>query len=153
MNNRRYRANYGLLRRTVLWLRDLLLSSRHWYLSRVCRMNLAPTCRFSLKAKFDRTNPRGINIGEHTYVAFGVVVFAHDMCRGFHADTYIGDQCFIGANSIVMPGVRIGNQCIVGAGSVVTKDVPDNCIVAGNPATIIRTDIRTRAFGVLDVAQ
>lgn len=149
MNTRRYRANYGAARRIVLWLRDQVLASRHWYLSKICKMNLADSCRFSLKAKFDRTNPRGIHIGHRTYVAFGVVVFSHDMCREFHANTFIGDDCFIGANSIVMPGVRIGDQCIVGAGSVVTKDVPDNCIVAGNPATIIRTGIRTRAFGVL----
>ena len=40
-----------------------------------------------------------------------------------------------------MPGVKIGNQVIVGAGSVVTKDVPSNCIVAGNPAKIIKTGI------------
>jgi acetyltransferase-like isoleucine patch superfamily enzyme len=41
-----------------------------------------------------------------------------------------------------MPGVRVGKQVIVGAGSVVTKDVPDHCVVAGNPARIIKTGIR-----------
>lgn len=57
-------------------------------------------------------------------------------------NTYIGDRCFIAMNAIIMPGVKIGRECIVGAGSVVTKDVPDHCIVAGNPAKIIRTGIR-----------
>ena len=40
----------------------------------------------------------------------------------------------IGANSVVIPGVTIGENALVGAGSVVTKDVPDNAVVAGNPA-------------------
>ena len=40
-----------------------------------------------------------------------------------------------------MPGVKLGNCVIVGAGAVVTRDVPDNCIVAGNPAKIIRKNI------------
>lgn len=43
---------------------------------------------------------------------------------------------------MIMPGVHIGNECVVGAGSVVTKDIPSNCIVAGNPAKIIRKGIR-----------
>ena len=87
MKDRRYRPNYGLLRRFVLWARDMVFSSRRWYLTRICKMDLAPRCKFSLKANFDRTNPRGIHIGNDTYVAFGVVVLSHDMCRAFHADT------------------------------------------------------------------
>ena len=48
-----------------------------------------------------------------------------------------------------MCGVKIGNEVIVGAGAVVTKDVPDNSIVAGNPARIVRSGIRTKRFGQL----
>lgn len=49
----------------------------------------------------------------------------------------IDDNSFIGADAIILPGVRIGKHAIVGAGAVVSKDVPDNMIVAGNPARII----------------
>ena len=49
----------------------------------------------------------------------------------------IGNNVFIGYGSIVLPGISIGNNCIVGAGSIVTKDVPDNSVVAGNPAHFI----------------
>ena len=50
----------------------------------------------------------------------------------------IGDDTWMGGNSTVLPGVTIGKRVIVGAGAVVTKDVPDDAVVAGNPAKIIR---------------
>lgn len=50
----------------------------------------------------------------------------------------IGDDVWIGGGSIILPGVTIGNNVVVGAGSVVTKDIPDNVVVAGNPAKIIK---------------
>ncbi|TNG95153.1 sugar O-acetyltransferase [Pasteurellaceae bacterium USgator11] len=50
----------------------------------------------------------------------------------------IGDNVWIGGNSVVMPGVRIGNNAVIGAGSVVTKDIPDNCIAVGNPCKVLR---------------
>lgn len=56
----------------------------------------------------------------------------------FSAPVSIGDNSWIGEQVIILPGVHIGSGCIVGAGSVVTKNVPDNCIVAGNPARVIK---------------
>ena len=54
----------------------------------------------------------------------------------------IGDNVWIGAHSAVLKGVSIGDNTIVGAHSVVTRDVPPNCICAGNPARIIRREIQ-----------
>ena len=51
----------------------------------------------------------------------------------------VGDNTFIGARSIIMPGVNIGSNCIIGAGCIVTKDVPNNMVVAGVPARIVCT--------------
>lgn len=48
----------------------------------------------------------------------------------------IGEDCWLGGNVTLLPGITIGNRCIVAAGSVVTKDVPDDCMVAGNPAIV-----------------
>ena len=50
----------------------------------------------------------------------------------------IKEGAFIGINSVIMPGVSIGKNSVVGASSVVTKDVPDYCVVAGNPARVIK---------------
>lgn len=52
----------------------------------------------------------------------------------------IGDGCFIGANSIILKGTVLGKNCVVGAGSVVSGIFPDNVIIAGNPAKVIRTN-------------
>nr|WP_242824099.1 sugar O-acetyltransferase [[Clostridium] dakarense] len=50
----------------------------------------------------------------------------------------IGDNVWIGGGSIINPGINIGNNVVVASGSVVTKDIPDNVIVGGNPAKVIR---------------
>lgn len=55
------------------------------------------------------------------------------------ANYIIGDNCYFGTGVIVMGPVKIGNNVIIGAGSVVTKDIPDNSVVVGNPAKVIKT--------------
>ena len=50
----------------------------------------------------------------------------------------IGNDCWIGGNAIICPGVSIGDGCTVGAGSVVTKDIPANSLAVGNPARVIK---------------
>jgi acetyltransferase-like isoleucine patch superfamily enzyme len=50
----------------------------------------------------------------------------------------LGDGCDVGIGAIILPGVTIGKHAIVGAGAVVTRDVPDDTIVAGNPARVLR---------------
>ena len=55
-----------------------------------------------------------------------------------HAPIIIGDNVFIGTNSIILKGTTIGNNCVVGAGSVVHGNFGDNCVIAGNPAKVIK---------------
>ena len=119
-----------------------------WYLRSFYGMTIGDDTIISRRANLDRNvYPEGIHIGNHTLVT-GCTILTHDVCRSLKADTYIGDYCFI-AGRIILPGVHIGNHVIIGAGSVVTKDVPDNCIAAGNPARIIRRNIKTGRHGVL----
>jgi acetyltransferase-like isoleucine patch superfamily enzyme len=110
-------------------------------------MDIDPTARFSLSVHFDKTYPKGIHIGAQTYVAFDVAILAHDMTRGLYLHTRIGNRCFIGARSIILPGVQIGDECVIGTGSIVTKDVPARCLVAGNPARIISERIKVGPYG------
>lgn len=112
-------------------------------------MSIDKTCRISLKAKLDKTNPQGLIIKEYTYVAFGAVILAHDFPNDMsYCNTVIGRKCFIGCNAIILPGIEIGDEVIVAAGSVVTKNIESNSLVAGNPARIIKK-IKTKNYGQL----
>lgn len=51
----------------------------------------------------------------------------------------IGNDVWIGGNCTILPGVTIGNKVVVAAGAVVTREVPDNCVVGGVPARVIKT--------------
>jgi len=62
----------------------------------------------------------------------------HNRSMILTAPIIIGDDVFIGANTIILKGITIGNRAIIGAGSVVTKNIPDDEIWAGNPAKYIR---------------
>lgn len=128
-------------------IRHWVVKCKYLYLTKIWKMDIHPTARFSLSAKFDYTHPKGIHIGEKTYIAFRTSILTHDMTRGMFVDTYIGKNCFIGAHSLIMPGIRVGDNSIVAAGSIVTKDVPSFTIVAGNPARVIREGIEVKGFG------
>lgn len=84
-----------------------------------------------------------ITIGDNVVLAPRVHVLAHDSSTGLFigktraANVSIGNNVFVGAGSIILPGVHIGNRVIIGAGSIVTKDIPDNTVAAGNPAKAI----------------
>lgn len=75
----------------------------------------------------------GAMISHDTNIGTGVFVAPGANILGFVS---IGDSCFIGANSTIINNINIGNNVIIAAGAVVIKDVPDNVMVAGNPAVI-----------------
>ena len=75
----------------------------------------------------------------------GTWAFRHSDSRFAHVIKYgtieIGEYSFIGANTTILPGVKIGNHVVVGAGSVVTRDIPDGMVVAGVPAKVVCTTL------------
>lgn len=87
-----------------------------------------------------------ISIGSNTMFASGCYVSdsdwhdTYDRTRELdkHAPIVIGENCWFGVRAIVCKGVTIGDNSIIGAGSVVTRDIPANCIAAGNPARVVR---------------
>jgi acetyltransferase-like isoleucine patch superfamily enzyme len=99
------------------------------------------------------TEPWLIEIGDDVTLGQGVQLITHDGASRLFRDRLPGmcpfgnrfgtivihDNCFIGNNAILLPGVEVGPDSVVGAGSVVTKTVPPRTIAAGNPARLIKT--------------
>lgn len=112
---------------------------------------------------FDKISPEKLIIGKFCQIAHGTTFItssANHQYDGFSSypfavfgeewgksytpcykepkDTVLGNDIWIGYNATIMPGVKIGSGVIIGSCSVVTKDIPDYCIAAGNPAKIIK---------------
>jgi maltose O-acetyltransferase len=88
-----------------------------------------------------------VKIGDNCQMAPNVAIYTaghpiHPDSRNsayeYGIEVTIGNNCWIGGNSVICPGVHIGDNVIIGAGSVVTKDIPDWSIAAGNPCRVIR---------------
>ena len=84
-----------------------------------------------------------ISIGDNVTLSPNVIILAHDASTKIFIDytkigkVKIGNRVFIGACSIILPGVKIGNDVVVAAGSLVNSDIPDGVVVGGNPAKVI----------------
>lgn len=76
--------------------------------------------------------------GAHIYTATHPLNAIERRTVEFSKAVTIGDDCWIGGNAVICPGVSIGNGCVIGSGAVVTKDIPDNSLAVGNPARVIR---------------
>jgi len=87
----------------------------------------------------------GIVIGKNVRMGPGVKIISanHDLMN-FNVHTQsgpieIGNNCWLSANSIILPGVKLGNHVVCAAGAVVTKSFPDNnCLIGGVPAVVIK---------------
>src|SRR5256885_16692816 len=90
-------------------LREVVLTIRRQYLNRVWKMDIGKGTAISGSAKLDKTNPRGIHIGTYSVVTFGAAILTHDYVNQRTRDVRIGDNCFIGAHSIILPRVTIGD--------------------------------------------
>lgn len=132
----------NILSKIRFWLYGKSVRFHAWKYKTLYGMDIGGGTIVNRRANLDKAvNPHGIHIGENSRILANVVILSHDASRNIITDTYIGSNTIIGIRSIILPGIRIGNHCYIGAGSVVTKDVPDHCIAAGNPAKIIKTGI------------
>jgi carbonic anhydrase/acetyltransferase-like protein (isoleucine patch superfamily) len=116
------------------------------YAARAQGVRIGEGCRIYI-SQFG-SEPFLIQVGSRVTITSGVRLITHDGSTALVRDTAgrrfqrygpisIGDDVFIGINSIVLPGVSIGSRVVVAAGSVVTKSIPDGVVVGGNPARVI----------------
>lgn len=151
----------------VRWLITRIWYIDHqWYMKlylmflRRLGYNLTGTPRYiSGRTRIDGTDPSLITIGDDVVISSDVRILTHDFSvaridralgalreeginsaeeRSKVANVFIGDNSFIGAFSMLMPGTAIGRDCVIGAGSVVRGKIPDGSIVIGNPGRVIR---------------
>lgn len=95
------------------------------------------------------SGPFLIEIGDNVTITRGVCFVNHDGGVALFRKEYpglnvfgkikVGNNVFIGINSIILPGVTVGNNVVIGACSLVNKDIPDNVVVAGIPARVIKS--------------
>lgn len=87
---------------------------------------------------------KGISIGNNTDIGEYTTIWSleHDTQSATHScvggQTVIGNNCWIAPRTIILPNIKIGDNVVVATGSIVTKDIPDNVVVAGVPARIIK---------------
>lgn len=88
-----------------------------------------------------------VHIGNYVMCAPNVTISTtgHPVCgeyrrngTQFSLPVHIGNDVWLGANCVILPGVTIGNNVVIGAGSVVTHDIPDNCVAVGSPCRILK---------------
>lgn len=100
--------------------------------------------------RIDVTRPYLVEIGNDVNIAAGVTILTHGFDwivlrrkykqrLGSAGRVKLKNNIFIGMNATILMGVTVGNNVIIGANSLVSKDVPDNVVVAGNPARVIMT--------------
>ncbi|CAG9297214.1 sugar O-acetyltransferase [Celerinatantimonas diazotrophica] len=89
-----------------------------------------------------------VSIGDHCFIGpqVGIYTACHPLAPAkrdrvieFTKAVTIGNSCWIGGHATINPGVTLGNNVVVGSGAVVTKSFGDNVVIAGNPASVIRT--------------
>lgn len=96
----------------------------------------------------DTSRPSLLSIGNHVYLHRGLTIMSHDWASWVFLDKYhdfvpshskvtIGNNIWFGEFVTVLKGVKIGDNCIIGAGSIVTKDIPDNSVAVGVPARVV----------------
>ena len=87
-----------------------------------------------------------LKIGDNCSISSGVQIYSHDTVKWAlssgkekyeKAKTIIGNDCYIGSNSVINKGIKIGNKCVIGAKSFVNKDLPNQSIAVGSPIKII----------------
>ena len=106
---------------------------------------LSPSCYIQGK--------NGIEFGDNVWIGPGVgVISANHELTDFtkhikNGPIHIGNNCWLGMNSVILPGVELGEHVIVAAGAVVTRDFPDNCVIGGNPQSLSRKSMRTQGRG------
>lgn len=117
------------------------MSMKNWIYRTFLKMKIGKKTSIALMVMPDTMFPERIYIGDNTIIGYNTTILAHEYLIDEYrlGDVIIGNEVMIGANSTILPGVKIGDGAIVSAATLVHKDVPSGAMVGGNPMKIIFT--------------
>ncbi|WP_421381354.1 acyltransferase [Bacillus salacetis] len=117
------------------------LGMKNWLYKTFLKMNIGNETSFALMVMLDVMFPEKISVGRNTVIGYNTTILAHEyLIKEYRlGDVEIGSEVMIGANTTILPGIKIGDGAIVSAGTLVHKDVPAGAFVGGNPMKVIYT--------------
>jgi hypothetical protein len=131
----------------LIALRSAMTLPRNLLLRLTTGTSLPASVKLSLSGRIRPLRRGSVTVGADTLIAFKTLIITRDFLTGEDRPVRIGQRCFIGGGSVILPGVTVGDESIVGAGAVVFDDVPPRSIVGGNPARVLRRDIEVVHYG------
>jgi acetyltransferase-like isoleucine patch superfamily enzyme len=125
----------------LIYLARFLPSTRlKNFLYRICGAKIEDGVTFGLGAVIDIFYPELITIRKNTIIGYNTTIICHEFLQNEYrtGKVEIGENCMIGANCLILPGIKIGKNAKIGAFSLVNKDVPDGEFWAGVPAKKVK---------------
>ncbi|TFD95834.1 DapH/DapD/GlmU-related protein [Jeotgalibacillus sp. R-1-5s-1] len=113
---------------------------KNWMYRTLLRMEVGEKTAFALMVMPDILFPEKIKVGRNTVIGYNTTILAHEYLVSEYrlGVVEIGDNVMVGANSTILPGVKIGDGAVVSAATLVHRDVPAGAFAGGNPMQIIR---------------
>ncbi|WP_413378449.1 acyltransferase [Alkalihalobacillus sp. 1P02AB] len=122
------------------------LKVKNWIYRTFLRMKVGEETAVALMVMMDIMFPEKISIGRNSIIGYNTTILSHEyLIKEYRlGDVKIGDEVMIGANTTILPGVRIGDGAVVSAGTLVHRDVPAGAFVGGNPMVTIKEGLEKK---------